>query len=130
MAQTTRPLSPHLQIYKWQSQMVTSILHRATGIALAVGSLVILWGVIALSIGPDAWASFHAAAASPLGLVLLFGWTWALWFHFINGIRHLYQDAGAGYAISTFIKASWFSIVGSLVLTLATWAYVFMGGAA
>jgi len=130
MAQTTRPLSPHLQIYKWQSQMVTSILHRATGIALAVGSLVILWGVIAISIGPKAWASFHAVAASPLGLVLLFAWTWALWFHFINGIRHLYQDAGAGYAISTFIKASWFSIVGSLVLTLATWAYVFMGGAA
>ncbi|WP_250633431.1 succinate dehydrogenase, cytochrome b556 subunit [Pinirhizobacter soli] len=130
MAQTTRPLSPHLQIYKWQSQMVTSILHRATGIALAVGSLVILWGLVALSMGPDAWASFHAVAASPLGLALLFAWTWALWFHFINGIRHLYQDAGAGYAISTFIKASWFSIIGSLVLTLATWAYVFMGGAA
>jgi succinate dehydrogenase cytochrome b subunit len=130
MAQTTRPLSPHLQIYKWQSQMVTSILHRATGIALAVGSLVILWGVIALATGPDAWATFHGVAASPFGLVLLFAWTWALWFHFINGIRHLYQDAGMGYAIHAFVKSSWISIIGSLVLTAATWAYVFLGGAA
>lgn len=126
-----RPLSPHLQVYSWQVQMVTSILHRTAGIILAVGSLLIVWGLLALAAGPAAWANFAACARSALGFLVLFGWTWALAFHFINGIRHLVQDAGYGYRIESFVRSSWISVVGSLVLTALVWLAAMMqrGGA-
>ena len=130
MADTRRPLSPHLQIYKWQVQMVTSIVHRATGIALAVGTLLIMWGLLALAAGEASFNQFKTCIGSPIGLVLLFGWSWSLFFHLCNGIRHLVQDAGAGYAIAQFVRSSWLSVIGSLVLTLLVWAYVLTGGAA
>ncbi len=130
MADTRRPLSPHLQVYKWQVQMVTSILHRATGIALAVGTLLVLWGLVSLAGGEESFNQFTTCVGSPIGLVLLFGWSWALFYHLCNGIRHLVQDAGAGYAITQFVRSSWLSIVGSLVLTVLVWAYVLTGGAA
>lgn len=130
MAQTQRPLSPHLQIYKWQVQMVTSILHRATGIALAVGTLVAVWGLVSLAAGEDAFNQFKACAGSPLGIILLIGWTWALFFHLCNGVRHLVQDAGAGYAIVQFVRSSWASVIVSLLLTLIVWGYVLSAGGA
>lgn len=130
MAQTGRPLSPHLGIYRWGVQMTTSILHRATGVALAVGTLVVLWGVLALAGGADSWATFKACAGSAIGIIVLIGWTWALSFHLCNGIRHLIQDTGAGYAIADFKRSSWLAIVGSIVLTVIVWAIVFSGGAA
>jgi succinate dehydrogenase / fumarate reductase cytochrome b subunit len=130
MADTQRPLSPHLQVYKWQVQMLTSILHRATGIVLAVGSLIILWGLVALAAGNEAYAQFAACAGSPLGMLVLIGWTWSFAYHLCNGIRHLVQDAGAGYAIPQFVRSSWLSIIGSLVITVLVWACVFAGGAA
>ena len=130
MADTRRPLSPHLQIYKWQVQMITSILHRATGIALAVGTLLVLWGLVSLAGGEDSFHQFKTCVGSPIGLILLFGWSWSLFYHLCNGIRHLVQDAGAGYAIPQFVRSSWLSIVGSLVLTVLVWGYVLTGGAA
>lgn len=130
MAQTQRPLSPHLQIYKWQVQMVTSILHRATGIALAVGTLMVLWGLLSLAAGEDAFNQFRMCMGSPFGMILMIGWTWALFYHLCNGIRHLIQDAGAGYAIAQFVRSSWLSIIVSLVLTLLVWAYVLTAGGA
>ena len=130
MADTRRPLSPHLQIYKWQVQMVTSILHRATGIALAVGTLLIMWGLLALAGGESSFNQFKTCISSPIGLVLMFGWSWALFFHLCNGIRHLVQDAGAGYAIAQFVRSSRLSVIGSLLLTVLVWAYVLVGGAA
>ena len=130
MADTQRPLSPHLQIYKWQVQMMTSIVHRATGIALAVGTLVVLWGLLALAGGESAFNQFRTCMGSPIGLVLLFGWTWALFYHLCNGIRHLIQDAGAGYEIAQFVRSSWASIIVSIVLTVAVWAYVLTAGGA
>lgn len=130
MADTRRPLSPHLQVYKWQVQMMTSILHRATGIALAVGTLLVLWGLVSLAGGEESFSQFRTCIGSPIGLVLLFGWSWSLFYHLCNGIRHLVQDAGAGYAIPQFVRSSWLSIVGSLVLTVLVWAFVFTGGAA
>lgn len=130
MADTRRPLSPHLQVYKWQVQMMTSILHRATGIALAVGTLLVLWGLVSLAGGEESFSQFKTCIGSPIGLVLLFGWSWSLFYHLCNGIRHLVQDAGAGYAIPQFVRSSWLSIVGSLVLTVLVWAFVFTGGAA
>jgi succinate dehydrogenase / fumarate reductase, cytochrome b subunit len=130
MAQTQRPLSPHLQIYKWQVQMVTSILHRATGIALAVGTLMVLWGLLSLAAGEDAFNQFKVCMSSPLGMILMIGWTWSLFFHLCNGIRHLIQDAGAGYAIAQFVRSSWLSVIISIVLTLLIWAYVLTAGGA
>ncbi|WP_448101106.1 succinate dehydrogenase, cytochrome b556 subunit [Luteibacter jiangsuensis] len=128
MAQTGRPLSPHLQVYKWQVQMVTSILHRATGIVLAVGSLLLVWGLAAVAAGPEAFATFTDLAGSPLGMIVLVGWTLAFFYHLANGIRHLVQDTGVGYSIPAFVRSSWLSIIVSIVLTVAVWAYVLAGG--
>ncbi|MFS8137283.1 MAG: succinate dehydrogenase, cytochrome b556 subunit [Thermomonas sp.] len=121
-----RPLSPHLQVYRWQVQMVTSILHRATGIALAAGGLGLVYALIALASGPERWAAFTACAGSGLGKLVLFGFSWALAFHLINGVRHLLQDAGLGFSIPDFVRSSWVSIIGSVVLVVVAWAYVLM----
>ena len=130
MADTQRPLSPHLQIYKRQVQMMTSIVHRATGIALAVGSLLVVGGLLHLAAGEDSFNHFKSIIGSPVGMVLLLGWSWALFYHLCNGIRHLIQDAGAGYVIPQFVRSSWLSVAGSIVLTLLVWAYVVMAGGA
>jgi succinate dehydrogenase / fumarate reductase, cytochrome b subunit len=130
MADTRRPLSPHMQVYRWQVQMVTSILHRATGIALAVGSLLVICGLLDLAAGEDSFNHFKGMIGSPLGMVFLIGWTWALFYHLCNGIRHLIQDAGAGYAITQFVRSSWLSVIASVVLTLLVWAYVLTAGGA
>ncbi len=128
MHNPARPLSPHLQVYRWQVQMVTSILHRATGVVLSLGSLLIAYGLIALASGEASWNDLRNCAASWVGLIVLIGWSWALSFHLINGIRHLLQDAGWGYAIETFVRNSWISVVGSLLLTVAIWALVIAHG--
>ncbi|MBU6246919.1 MAG: succinate dehydrogenase, cytochrome b556 subunit [Xanthomonadaceae bacterium] len=130
MADTSRPLSPHLQVYKWQVQMLTSILHRATGIALALGTLIIAWGLAALAGGRESFAPFAACVGSPIGLLVMFGWTWAFAYHLCNGIRHLVQDTGAGYAIPQFVRSSWLSVIGSLVITALVWGFVLATGGA
>lgn len=119
-----RPLSPHLQVYKRQVQMMTSITHRATGMVLAVGALAMVWGLGALAAGRGPWTEFVACVGSPLGKVVLFGFTWALAYHLINGIRHLVQDAGHGFAIPDFIRSSWISVIGSVVLVVLAWVVV------
>lgn len=130
MAEKQRPLSPHLQIYRKQVQMMTSITHRATGIALAVGGLLVVCGLLQLAAGEDSFNRFKGIIGSPVGMVLLFGWSWALFYHLCNGIRHLVQDAGLGYEIPQFVRSSWLSVVGSIVLTVLVWAYVWMAGGA
>lgn len=123
MATRERPLSPHLQVYRWQVQMVTSILHRATGIVLVLGMLGLVWGLLALAAGPGPWNAFVACAGSAFGRLLLFGFSWALAFHLVNGIRHLVQDAGYGYAIPEFVRSSWLSVIGSVVLVALAWGF-------
>ncbi|MGN6707139.1 MAG: succinate dehydrogenase, cytochrome b556 subunit [Rhodanobacter sp.] len=130
MAEKQRPLSPHLQIYRKQVQMMTSITHRATGIALAVGGLLVVCGLLQLAAGEESFNRFKGIIGSPVGMVLLFGWSWALFYHLCNGIRHLIQDAGLGYEIPQFVRSSWLSVAGSIVLTAATWAWVVMAGGA
>lgn len=130
MADTQRPLSPHLQIYKRQVQMMTSIVHRATGIALAVGSLLVVAGLMQLAAGEENFNGFRQLVGSPLGMILMIGWTWALFYHLCNGIRHLVQDAGLGYEIPQFVRSSWLVVIGSIVLTVLVWAYVLMAGGA
>ncbi len=130
MADTQRPLSPHLQIYRRQVQMMTSITHRATGIALAVGTLLVVCGLLQLAAGEESFNRFKGIIGSPVGIVLLLGWSWSLFYHLCNGIRHLLQDAGLGYQIPQFVRSSWLSVAGSIVLTVLAWAYVWMAGGA
>lgn len=124
MATRPRPLSPHLQVYRWQIQMVTSIVHRATGIILTVGALLIAAALLAMATSPEAWGCVRDLAGSWFGLVVLFGWTWAFAYHLLNGIRHLVQDAGFGFSIPAFIRNGWLSVFGSLFLTGAIWGAV------
>ena len=130
MSTRERPLSPHLQVYRWQIQMVTSILHRATGIVLASGALVIAAGLLCLMLGPDHWACFTDLAGAWYGQLFLFGWSWAFAYHLCNGIRHIVQDFGHGFSIPAFVRSSWMSVAGSLVITALIWACALNGGAA
>lgn len=130
MPASARPLSPHISIYRWQIQMVTSILHRASGIALAFGTILLCLALAALATGPDAFAEVRGFCASWPGLILLFGWSWSLAFHLLNGIRHLWQDIGLGFQIGQFVRNGWLATIGSLVLTALIWGCVFMQGGA
>jgi succinate dehydrogenase / fumarate reductase cytochrome b subunit len=116
-----RPLSPHLQVYRWQITMVLSILHRATGVGLTVGTLLLAWWLLALAAGSDAYAQVQAFNGSWFGRLLLFCWSWALFYHLCNGIRHLAWDVGFGFEIPTFYKTGWAVVIASVVLTLIAW---------
>lgn len=116
-----RPLSPHLQVYRWQITMTLSILHRATGLALAFGTLLLARWLLALASGPEAYAPVQAWNASFLGRLFLFGWTWSLFYHLCNGIRHLAWDSGFGFEIPNFYRSGWTVVVASVVLTLIAW---------
>lgn len=116
-----RPLSPHLQIYKWQLTSVMSILHRATGLALAVGTLLLVWWIVAAAAGPEAFAQVQAFTGSWIGLLLLFGWSVALFYHLGNGIRHLFWDAGFGFEITNAYRSGWTVVAATAVLTALAW---------
>jgi succinate dehydrogenase / fumarate reductase cytochrome b subunit len=125
-----RPLSPHLGIYRWQITMTMSILHRATGVALAVGSILLVWWLVAAGIGPGAFDTVHRFLASGLGQFLLIGWTFSLYFHLCNGIRHLCWDAGWGFEIKSMYVTGYTVWVLALALTgLSVWL-AYTGGAA
>jgi len=121
MAQPDRPLSPHLQVYRWQITNTLSILHRLTGVALGVGTLLMAYWLIAIAAGPEAFATAQGLVGSIAGRVILLGFTFALAFHFSNGIRHLFWDSGRGFELSTVHTSGWIVVVASAVLTLATW---------
>ena len=129
MANIERPLSPHLQIYKPQITMVTSITHRITGVAMAVGTLLLAWWLIAAATGPEAFETVSAFISSWFGRLVMFGFTWALFYHLCNGIRHLFWDAGKGFELPTMRKSGMAAIVGSVVLTLLTWVIAYGLGA-
>lgn len=129
MAKIERPLSPHLQIYKPQITMVTSITHRATGIALGVGTLLLAWWLIAVATGPEAYATVTAFMTSWFGQIILFGFTWALFYHLCNGIRHLFWDMGQGFELPTMRKSGMTAIIASVFLTLLTWIIAYAMGA-
>ena len=116
-----RPLSPHMQIWRWTITMASSITHRITGVALAGGMLFLVWWLIATASGPDAYAVFAGVAAHPVGQVILFGLLWSLAFHLLNGIRHLAWDLGYGFNISTARHTA--AIVYGLSLLLAIGAF-------
>ncbi len=116
-----RPLSPHLQVYRPQITSVLSILHRATGIALAVGTLLLVWWLVAAASGEAAYATVSGFLRSPIGLLLLFGWTASLWYHFCAGLRHLAWDAGLGFELPQVHRSGRAVVIAAAVLTLLTW---------
>jgi succinate dehydrogenase / fumarate reductase cytochrome b subunit len=110
--------------------MVVSILHRITGVGLTVVGLAVLtWWLAAISGGPEAYATFAKAANHPLGLVVLAGLTWAFFQHLLSGIRHLVMDTGAAFELGVNKRFALLTIIGSIVLTAALWAYL-LGGRA
>jgi len=127
MTAPTRPLSPHLTIWKWGPHMLVSILHRATGTALTVAGLALLtWWLLAIANGADAYEQFVAGANHPLGVAVLVGLTWAFWQHFFSGLRHLFMDMGAGFELRTNKLFAVLTIAAALFATALTW-FVLMG---
>jgi succinate dehydrogenase / fumarate reductase cytochrome b subunit len=122
-----RPLSPHLQIYKPQITSVLSILHRMTGAALAVGTLMLVWLLLAAASGPAAYDMFMNFCASPLGIFMLAGWSFALYYHMCNGVRHLIWDTGYLFKIENARLGGWVVLASSLLLTALTWGFVYAG---
>lgn len=121
MATQNRPLSPHLQVYRPQITSVLSILHRITGVALAAGSLLLVYWIIAAAVGPEAFAAAQSLIGSFIGRLLLFGWTFALFFHLANGIRHLLWDTGWGFELKTVSMTGLTAVAAALLLTLIAW---------
>jgi succinate dehydrogenase / fumarate reductase cytochrome b subunit len=130
MATRERPLSPHLQVYRWQITMTMSILHRVSGVILTVGAFVLAWWLLAVATGGDAYVRAAGCLASPLGKFALFGFSLALVYHLLNGIRHLLWDAGWGFEIPEFYRTGWTVAVLTLALTAAIWFVALGGGAA
>lgn len=123
-----RPLSPHLQVWRWHVTMAASILNRLTGGALSVGALLIALWLLALACGPEAYATFAAWMGSPLGLVVWFGLTLALCLHLTGGVRHLIWDAGAGLSPKAADGLSWGSMIVGVLAAVGFWVLLFASG--
>ncbi|GGD94465.1 succinate dehydrogenase, cytochrome b556 subunit [Tsuneonella deserti] len=122
-----RPISPHLQIWKWGPHMAVSILHRITGQGMAfVGLPVLLWWLGALASGADAYGTFQAVAGHPLGMVVLVGLSWAFFTHLCSGLRHLVLDMGANYELGNNKIGSMVSMIGGILLTVVFWAFILL----
>jgi succinate dehydrogenase / fumarate reductase cytochrome b subunit len=123
-----RPLSPFMfpNWYRFQITSALSILHRLTGIALAVGSILLTWWLIAVAAGGQVFAATHAFLASPIGILLLFLWSVAFFYHLCNGIRHLVWDAGYGFEIRTAHLSGYAVLAATVVLTVVAWLSVWL----
>jgi len=121
MSSAKRPLSPHLQVYRPQLTSVLSITHRMSGVALGIGTLLLVYWLAAAAAGPEAFESAQSFVGSFLGRLLLFGWTIGLFFHLCNGIRHLFWDIGRGFELDDVYRSGWTVVVATAVLSLLTW---------
>jgi succinate dehydrogenase / fumarate reductase cytochrome b subunit len=126
MASHPRPTSPHLQIYKPQLTSATSIFHRVTGVGLAIGTLVLVYWLIAAATGSEAFDTAEAIVGSVIGRILLFLWSLAFFYHLLNGVRHLAWDAGFGFELPAAYRSGYAVIIGSVVLTLLAWVFGYM----
>lgn len=124
-----RPLSPHLQVWRWHVTMACSILTRATGVALYVGALVLAGWAVALASGPDAYAAYMGLLGSIPGKVVLFGLTVSLFYHLAAGVRHLVWDFGHGFAPKTADMTGMMSIAFGIAAAVAVWVLAAMMGA-
>ena len=124
-----RPLSPHLQVYKPQVTSVLSIFHRMTGVALSAGLVLLVGWIFSLSLGENIFKYYAYFLGSWLGLLIMFSFTFALNYHFCNGVRHLFWDAGYGYEISTVYKSGLAVVIISILLTCLIWYFILINNA-
>lgn len=122
-------MSPHLQVWRWHITMATSILHRATGVALYVGALIAAAWAVSLASGPEAYAGFKALMGSPLGKFVLFGLTVSAFYHLGNGVRHLTWDLGHGFDLKSANASAVGVFAFTAAATLAVWIIAGMTGA-
>ena len=119
--QNNRPLSPHLQIYRLPLTAILSVAHRASGVILSVAALVMIWVLAAAASNAEYYASVSGHLSSWYGQIFLIAVTFSLYLHFCNGIRHLFWDVGVGFELETAAKSAKMVIVGTIILTVATW---------
>lgn len=119
-----RPTSPHLSIYRWQISSVLSILHRLTGLALFAGTALIVVWLCSAAYAPASYATLHDAISSAIGQIFLLGWTLAFYYHFCNGIRHLFWDIGKGFTLPAMARSGWAVVVFAIIFTALTWGFV------
>ena len=127
--QAARPLSPHVLLWRWHITMFCSIAHRATGMALYVGALILAGWALALAAGPEAYGAYKHALGSPLGKLVLFGLTVSVFYHLAAGVRHLAWDAGKGFQPKTADATGAAAIAFGLVAAIALWVVAAMTGA-
>lgn len=129
MNETSRPLSPHLTIYRWPITMTLSILHRGTGVALSVGLIALVVWLQSIAAGEESYQVVMGWMDTLASKALLLGWSYAFFFHLCNGIRHLFWDAGLGFEVRHANASAWFVLVASILMTVAYWlAFQVAGG--
>lgn len=121
MQSNQRPLSPHLQVYRPQWSSVLSILHRISGLVLSVGTVLVVAWLVALAQGEQAFAAVRGFLRHPVVLIVLIGWTLALFYHLLNGMRHLLWDTGALLELGPARTSGWIVVVASVALTAIVW---------
>ncbi len=121
MDQRQRPLSPHLQVYKPQLTSVLSIVHRLTGVALSIGSLLLAWWLLAAAAGPEAFGTAQAFLGSWFGQLVLLGFSFSLFYHLCNGVRHLIWDSGHLLEIEDVYRSGWIMLGTAVALTIIAW---------
>ncbi len=125
MTAKSRPLSPHLSVYKFRITSTLSILHRLTGVALSLGAVALVWWLFAIASGPDAYAVFASVAGSIVGKLAIAGWLFTFFYHLCNGVRHLFWDTGRGFELAQ-ARASGLAVVTvSALATLGAWFLAF-----
>ena len=117
-----RPLSPHLSIYRMQINMVMSIVHRITGVANYFGTAFLAAWLLAAAMGPKQYAQINELLTHPIGMLLVFGYSWSVIHHMVGGIRHFIWDMGRGFSIGNVNTLSWLTIILSLLVTALVWA--------
>lgn len=129
MSSQNRPLSPHLDVYKLPLTGIISISHRITGVGLSVGTILLAWWLIAAATGAESYASINGFLGSWFGMILMFLWSFAFFFHLCNGIRHLIWDTGRGLDLPDVEKSAKSVLIATTVLTVLTWVIALAGGA-
>lgn len=127
--QKERPLSPHLQVYKPQMTSMLSIMHRGAGVFLALGTPLLVYWLVQLAAGPTAYQQMQECVSHWFVQLLLIGWTFALFYHLSNGIRHLFWDIGQGFEMATLHKSGYAVIASAIILTAITVVVAYSGGA-
>ncbi|MFT5505088.1 MAG: succinate dehydrogenase / fumarate reductase cytochrome b subunit [Gammaproteobacteria bacterium] len=125
---SNHPVSPHLQIYRLPLTALLSITHRATGVFIAFGALVLVWVLVTIASGPEAYQALSGHLSSWYGQIFLFGLTLSVYIHFCNGIRHLFWDVGIGFDLDVVDKSAKLAIIVALILTIATWVVAVLAG--